>query len=625
MVHTLVIVEGNDDVEVLKNSLDSLQEYKIISFDFLAHKSLRELDIDHSIVEDYFSEEDKSNIDNKAIELTTSWYKQKEITKHIEFNEMNLGNILELEFLGYFFLHLKRIFGITKIVEKETPVRIISSFLADFVNAVCKGKQIQTIRQESKIRSGLYYDTIEIPISLGAKIITLKISRKNFFILKKITEILTNLFFRLEPNMQSIKNNKTILFQEFNPVMYSDLLISTTNLQQNVILLNQRRPAVWNFQSFKIVKNSKCKVLQLDYFNKEKVKQKINDEKSELMKRLDALWLKDDIFSSIFSIEGHSFWSAIKVSFIEITTKRFLESIEKYLLFESLFDNINVSCLLEWAHVGMEEKIAVFLANKKKIPSIYLQHGMHALNSNYEKYIDLIPYLPSNGTKEAVWGSIMKEFITSHNIKSDEIIDSGSPRHDIFFKNREHIRNENTVLIATNELFHNNFNGTDTRAFERLEYYIKKICEIVSKTGNKKLIVKLHPSMPYYDIKTLIRQIDSNIQIYQNQNIFDLLLTCDSMISLNYSTVLLDAMILNKPTMLILPEEQNIKEEILIKRKATLCVSNTSEIETSLKDLLYNENVRNELIQRGNEFVDDYLTNQGSASERLASILKNYS
>ena len=58
------------------------------------------------------------------------------------------------------------------------------------------------------------------------------------------------------------------------------------------------------------------------------------------------------------------------------------------MLLETLFDNINVSCLLEWAHVGMEEKIAVFLANKKKIPSIYLQHGMHALNSNYEKYID---------------------------------------------------------------------------------------------------------------------------------------------------------------------------------------------------------------------------------------------
>ena len=78
--------------------------------------------------------------------------------------------------------------------------------------------------------------------------------------------------------------------------------------------------------------------------------------------------------------------------------------------------------------------------------------------------------------------------------------------------------------------------------------------------------------MPYYDIKPLIRQIDPNIPIYQNQNILDLLLTCDSMISLNYSTVLLDAMILNKPVLLILPEEQNMEEEISVKKGAVLYI-----------------------------------------------------
>ena len=39
---------------------------------------------------------------------------------------------------------------------------------------------------------------------------------------------------------------------------------------------------------------------------------------------------------------------------------------------------------------------------------------------------------------------------------------------DMIFSSRVEntYKNENTVLIATNELFHNNFNGTDTRAFE---------------------------------------------------------------------------------------------------------------------------------------------------------------
>lgn len=624
MTEKLILVEGHSDVEALKSTILSSPSTKIISFDFLAHKSLKELTIPHNLVEEYINTNDKSKIDNLAIELATSWYKQEDFSKFLEYNGLSLGSLLELEIPPYLFLHLKRMLGIIRIVEKETPRKIISSSLGDFVSAVCKDKKIETIANGNKITSTLYHDIVEIPMSIGGKMVSLKISKNHFLQIKRVLEIITNILFNLKPNLQKIANEKSILLLDFNPVLYPDLLSALSNSSQNIILLNQRRPAVWNWKSLQIVKGSKCKIVQLEEFASSDMKSRIDKERKDLQGRLNSLWSKQQILTNIFSVEGYSFWDAIKDNFVNITGKRFEESIIKFLMMQKLFENINVSCILEWAHVGVEEKIALFIANKRKIPSIFLQHGLFILNQKFEKYLSIFPLLPSNGAKEAVWGNIMKKYILEHKANQEDILLTGSPRHDIFFKQRGNTKNNDTILIASNGLFYLNFDGNDTRTYDYLENCIKKVLELVRKISNKKPVIKLHPAQTYYDIKPLIREIDPSIPIYQNQNIIDLIESCDVMISLSYSTALLDAMILGKPTMLVLIDDQKFEEEILVKRKATLCVSSIDDLESSLNDLLFNHSVREELIKNGKEFVNEYLTNQGTASERLVNILKNY-
>ena len=51
MTNTLILVEGDEDVEILKKSMNDSKDTKIIAFDFLAHKSLKELEIPHSIID----------------------------------------------------------------------------------------------------------------------------------------------------------------------------------------------------------------------------------------------------------------------------------------------------------------------------------------------------------------------------------------------------------------------------------------------------------------------------------------------------------------------------------------------------------------------------------------------
>ena len=73
--------------------------------------------------------------------------------------------------------------------------------------------------------------------------------------------------------------------------------------------------------------------------------------------------------------------------------------------------------------------------------------------------------------------------------------------------------------------------------------------------------------------------------------------------------------------MVILPEKQNYEEEEIIKRNAVLVVSNISELETKLKEILSDNNSRKNLILNSKQFVNEYFSFQGNSSKMLSKLL----
>lgn len=621
MAEKIILVEGKEDVDILKNQINN-SESKIISFDFESHKILEKLKINHSLVEEYFSEKDEELIDNKTVELTTNWFLHPEIKEFLTFKKINLGSLLQIEIIWYFFEYLKKIIGIKRIIEKEKPQRISTSFLSECVLAVCKDKSVELDKHKSTKNTALFFDEIEIPIGIRGKIIPIKISRKNFLKTRKILAKSIDMVYNFKPKVNEMKNEKTILILDYNPVQYDNFLNSLSKSQNNILLLNQRRPAIWNYNSLQILKKSKCKIIELNDFSNDDLLKIIHDEQNKLEIQLKKLW-QNNAFEKIFSVEGNSFWSAIRENFSRITTARFIETVERFFLLNALFENIDVSCILEWAHVGLEDRLIISMANKRKIPNMFLQHGLYVQNKKFDKYLPIFPILPSEGSKHLVWGEILKEHILQYKINSNDVIELGSPRHDKFFNQDNRIKNTNTILLAANGLFHNNFAGADTRAFIKMENFIKKIFEIIKKYPEKKLIIKLHPGKVSYDIKPIIKQIDPTTKIYQNENIFELLKKCDAMISLNYSTVVLDAMISKIPTLVTLPEKQFFEDEIPLKDGAVLYTKNIDELESSI-ELLLNDSIRQNLINKSEYFVNRYISNRGTASTKLVEILDKY-
>ena len=614
----IILVEGKIDFNILDQNLFN-NNLLVVSFDFESHKSLNENNIKHKLVEEYFSEEDKLEIDNLSLKLGTTWYKDKKIIEYQKYEGINLGSLLELEMPSYFFKILKRLIGIKKIIEKENPKKIVSYSLKKYINECCKKKKIETKNFEKIKQTGLFFDEISIPLSFGITTKNIKISRKNYFILKKTVDEISNLIFKTKSTKKLLQNKESILLVDFNTKLYEDFLKSFSNSDKNIIILNQRKPSIWNFETLQIIKNSNCKILCIKDFKNKITKNKNKLEQKILNKKLEQMLNNENSIKNIFSHDQESFWNIIKEEFSEIIINRFSESIERLILIDKMFNEMNIKSVLDWAHTGMEEKEISFLANKRGISIYCLQHGIMTLNTKFEKYHSIMPVLPSNNSKMLVWGKIMENYLLDRKIDSKQITIVGSPRHDRFFK-KKISKNNNTILIASNLFFHANFDGNDTRAIERFELFLKETLKYIKKNSKKKPIIKLHAT-EYFNISPIIKKIDPSIPIYQHQDILELLESCEILISLNYSTILLDGLILNKPTLVFLPEKQNFEEEEIIKQNAVLSVSNISELEIKMKQIMFDENIRINLIKNGKLFIEKYFSFQGNSCEILKSKL----
>jgi len=622
MLKQIILIEGEKEFEIIK-SKKNLSEFLIIGFDYIAINLLEKNQIKHNRCDEYFNEDDKIMLDNFSIELSKSWYKVDRISKYLEYNELNLGYVLELEMLPYLFQTLKRIVGIRNIIAREKPNRIIAYSLSNYLDKEFLKKE-HIIFNENSYNSlyDLHYNNIEISFKIGPIRLKKIISRQNFHNFKNIIEYLVYNLFQIKTNLSNYKNSKSILISDFNTLMYEDLFSEFKKSQKNLLVLNQRRPAIWNLETLKIIKRSKVSVILLKDFENDDVKADIKIKQKIFQECLIKFFSNQQILNEKFSINKVTFWNIIQEEFTKICSERGDEFIRRFILLNKIFQHFEIHCILDWARTGMEEKILAHIANYNKVPTFCLQHGVMSLNRTSEKYLSFHPILPSKNTTMCVWGKEMEKFILQHSKSKQNVRIIGSPRHDKFFSCREKIKNDGYVLIASNILTHYNYHGNETRAYEMFIDCLVKILIMIKNTTKLIPVVKLHPA-EFFDITTIIKKINPEIQIYKYEDAFSLIIRCDSVISLNYSTILLDALILNKPSMVVLPERQGFENEDMIINGACISVSNIDELEKSLGVFLHDEKLRNTLIYKGNEFVNSYMSNHGKASEKLVNLLNN--
>lgn len=613
----MFILETKEDVLEFKDQIEKNVENKIIASSIESHQYLKEIGIPHEIIDNYFTKSDYEKMDTITVNFTLNWYKQKDL--QLDYEGLKIGFLIESQ-IGQIFLKIvRRFFCVKTIIDKIKPQKLFVGTLASITKIFVEKYNIEVTDQIIKKETKSEVDNIEIPFPF-TKSHSLKISRNQYFKMKKIVEKII-----LTTSNSSTGSKKSILLLDFNPIYFQDLLIKLAENFDDVFLLNQRRPAIWNLESLKLIKNSNCKVLRLEDFDDDDSKKEIKVKQTEFSEKIDE-FKNNSCLVEYFSINEFSLWRIIQEELINILKSRAKEAIYRNILIKKFLSSTRISCILEWAYTGFEERIVNHLAEKQKIPIIFLQHSAQPENPKWDIFFPLQPIFPRKDDKIAVYGNSMYDFLKAKNVLENNIIVSGSPRHDSFFKEKNHIKNDNTIVIATtssSSIY--TADGIDIRSFETWGKSIQKLLIEIRKFPEKKPIIKLHPNKEYFDIKSFIKKIDKNIDIYKEQKTINVLKNCDMLIVTNFSTILHEAMILQKPTMMISTQNLNWKDEPIVKNNATMFVSEISEIEKSLDKICNDKKYREKLITNASNYINKYFINQGKSSDYLAKELSKLS
>jgi len=561
-------------------------------------------------------------------DLTVSYYDwyDKEFLEQFNFNNINLLGILDTAELHMLLIHqLKNFLIIKRIIEKENPQKIIiSKNLHDTVFPLIEKRNIKLEMFDGDQKYHLEWDRIELKFNLYKKPITIQISRSTFNKIKTIFENVTCTIFNLWKNNDNKK--KTVLFLEINPAVYSKLLMNLHKLGQNVLFFNKRRPAIWNLQSINLLRKYNCKLINSKKIEKKESKN-IIFLTNQYLDKLNKFWLNDKSFFDIFIIEKISIWPSIKQILFDTYKNRIKEYITLVIISKKILESNDIKCIMCSNVFGETEKTVLNFNNNSK-PSILLEHGYANYTPKIQRY-DILSMYGLFKDKIGVWGEVQKKYlIEQKNIDPNRIVVCGSPRHDLFFlNNKTKISKLNKTILLTIHSINDVSGQADTDLYLKFENLLKQICIISKNFKMVNLIVKLHPNQDIHnqEIKKIVHEIDSTIPIFQQKSIKELLMSCDTLINISPegfdpSTVILEGLIFNKPTMNIVIDNQFYDFQYE-KDDAILSISANSDIEKYIHDIIFDETLRQKFIQNGKNHVKNYLSNHGNSSEYLAKFL----
>jgi len=627
----IVVYERFQDSKKIVSFLKN-KNYDVISLDFNSHIQLTDLKIKHTIFDSKLSESEKDLISNTLFEIVTSWYKHPKFKKVLTKFGINLGWLLEQESYSSFLSVIGTFYLLIKIKQIENPDEIIISHdLLEMASSIFCNTKIETFEEENKEKEMWNFDKYAVKYNFKSIPITIRTPRKLFFKLRTCYERFFIPFFNRFIIKKSLVQN-SILLVDFNASLYPIFLEKLSQKNKNIFLLNRRRPAIWNFSSFTNVKNSDCIPISYEQFLDQNQKNKIKEIINDLNIEIDELFFNKKELEEIFSINGFSFWNYLQKYFSNYCKDRFNEAIYEIFGAKELLSSMKPNVLVHFFEPSLQEKILIFYARQQNISSIILQHGTpHLTFPGFTKLNPIHGTLPFYDDKKiAFWGEIMKTYALQNGIKEQNIVLTGSPRHDSYFESKKTQTNldNDVILVTLGQLDKKNFGSQLTSVYQNYEKALEIICHTLKKIKNKQKIIKLHPGDMVWKsvtVEPIIRSIDPTIEIIVEGDLKKIIQSANLVITVGLTTVLLEANIFEKPTMTILPDPQELFSASSSGHSKIFTVDERDKFENYFDSIMQNKNnaVEKSILQ-GNDFVKKYLSNPGTASDFLANLLETY-
>lgn len=611
-ITNIILFDSTSNIETLKNLKKNTL---IVTFDYESHKLLSKNKIKHDISDNYLSESDFKKI-YKYSWTFSKWSDKSEISKELIYENINLGKLFYIEFHHYLVSIIKKFIETIKIFNHYKKCNFFtSSQFYDIVKVIIPS--VELIGKKQKQHDHFLYDSIKFQFSDSFSI---NISPKYYSQLKKVSEAALHTLLK---DKKPKTNTKSILLVEFNPILYEKFFKTSNDFKINLLLFNRRRPVIWSKKSFSVIKNSNCRIIYTHNLINNEISKKIGKTQFLFEERINK-FDENDFFTTFFSIDTFSFWSVIKQDFLILCKKRILEGINEIEIAKKLFEENKISCILVWSESGFNEQIIIRLAKDKKIKVVLIQHGLYCETSENRESDEFEGIFPNESDKLLVWGKISEQYALDCGYQK-KIENLGSIIYDKIFDKKTRIANNkhDYILLATSSPVKNEAYDLTVKTLQNYEIAIETICKITSKM-NEKLIIKLHPFQEEQDIEPIVKKIDKKIIVKKAGDILPLIESCKIFLTIDYSTTMLQALILDKPVISILVKDRHQKQKPPI-FDSNSCITTTIEnFETTLIRILHNSDLRTEIIKNGKNFLNKYLSHQGNSVQKTLQFLEKY-
>jgi hypothetical protein len=179
-------------------------------------------------------------------------------------------------------------------------------------------------------------------------------------------------------------------------------------------------------------------------------------------------------------------------------------------------------------------------------------------------------------------------------------------------------------LLATTGISEFFAETSTTNDYLKFNNFVQEVCRVVKNLKDKKLVIKPHPQPDFVNnIIDLIKDIDPQIEIVLDTDLVELINSCEILITFKNSTIALESMILNKPT-ISLQTDKWAEESEIAKKHGLVSISKIEDIEPTIHKILNDKSFETDILKNSKNFLDKYFTNQGNASANLTKFLENF-
>jgi hypothetical protein len=584
------------------NSLPLIREFKkngsavtVIGLDFYSWIELRRRSVRYKTPADYFDKEKCEKIDLEAIRLARCWYEP--IEYEITYHGMCLGEMAEYDFAHLFIDALRSIEIAKSLIDLEKP------------NEICLPKNVPNLRANT-----VRYESLSKVLTCLAKSKRIHVSyiNPNFGyrnVKNKATSFIENIAIRTLNGIKRLKLKN--MYSEYkNKIVFVDVPPEIFLPIKNELEKNQRNIAI-NISAFKALNRGKTldsKFTELvEIWRDLKNNQKFGN--NMIYSNISLIEILSERFSRFFSDE-----SLMLINYIE-GTEKFIRTLQPHVAV--IMEDISPLC-----------RVIIRVFKISGVPTLVIQHG--AVAGDMKGF----HVMPVEADKQAVWGSISKEWATERGRSPGTQVITGNPRYDLIITLNN--KSEKEKLVVYDKLGLSRRKGIVVIATswyqaiascytpEEDEEFISKALEAMKEFPDKQVVVKLHPAYHRMDneITSAIRdelQIDD--VFITSHFLWELLSICDLLITQS-STVGLEAMLLDKPVITFSSIEA-LDLNPYVATGSVIEVHKEEDLVPAIKDALYNKDVQRRLADARKRFVYEcaYLQD-GKASQRVANLIE---